>query len=83
VVDTTGAGDSFLAAVLHQIAQRGIDCLAEAEQVQEIVRYASAAGALTTLQPGAIAAQPSAAEVDALLRQEEGRTAQRQNYGLG
>jgi fructokinase len=68
-VDTTGAGDSFLAAVLHQITQRGLGCLAEAKSVREIVRYASAAGALTTLQAGAIAAQPSAAEVDAFLQQ--------------
>ena len=30
--------------------------------------YASAAGALTTTKPGAIAAQPTAAEVEAFLK---------------
>lgn len=55
-VDTTGAGDAFVAAVVHQL------CSGE-QQAAQIIRYASAAGALTTLKPGAIDAQPTAAEV--------------------
>ena len=55
-VDTTGAGDAFVAGILHQLG-------AGIESGGEIVRYAAAAGALTTLQPGAIDSQPTAAEI--------------------
>ncbi len=55
-IDTTGAGDAFVAAVVHQL------CSGE-QQAAQIIRYASAAGALTTLKPGAIDAQPTAMAV--------------------
>ncbi|MCS6813160.1 MAG: carbohydrate kinase [Cyanobacteria bacterium] len=67
VVDTTGAGDGFVAGFLHQLCHRGLSCLRDATTVHHIVRYASAVGALTTTRAGAIAAQPTAAEVDAFL----------------
>jgi fructokinase len=56
VVDTTGAGDAFVAGLLHQLGggQRS---------GAEIVRYAAAAGALTTRTAGAIDAQPTDAEI--------------------
>ncbi|MBD1825597.1 carbohydrate kinase [Cyanobacteria bacterium FACHB-DQ100] len=69
VEDTTGAGDSFLAGFVHQLCQHQ---LTEVNQdADRIVRYASAAGALTTTRAGAIDAQPTGAEVDAFLQQEE------------
>ncbi|BAU13990.1 PfkB protein protein [Leptolyngbya sp. NIES-3755] len=65
VEDTTGAGDSFLAGFVHQLCQHQ---LTEVKQdADRIVRYASAAGALTTMRSGAIDAQPTGAEVDAFL----------------
>ncbi len=65
VEDTTGAGDSFLAGFIHQLCQHQ---LIEIGQVgDQMVQYASAAGALTTMRSGAIAAQPTGAEVDAFL----------------
>jgi len=67
VVDTTGAGDSFLAGFIHQLSQHGIHSLRDAETAKRIVTYASAVGALTTIKPGAIASQPTAAEVEAFL----------------
>lgn len=67
VVDTTGAGDSFLAGFIHQLSQSGIHSLRDAQTAQRVVTYASAVGALTTIKPGAIASQPTAAEVDAFL----------------
>ncbi len=67
VVDTTGAGDSFVAGFVHQLCQSGIHNLADPETAKRVVKYASAAGALTTMKPGAIAAQPNATEVEAFL----------------
>jgi fructokinase len=59
-IDTTGAGDAFVAGLLHQLG------IAE-KSPTAIVRYAAAAGALTTLQPGAIDAQPTDARIQAFL----------------
>ncbi|BBD57988.1 PfkB protein [Nostoc sp. HK-01] len=67
VADTTGAGDSFLAGFIHQLSQHGIQKLADADIAKRIVTYASAVGALTTIKPGAIASQPTAAEVESFL----------------
>lgn len=54
-IDTTGAGDAFVAGLLHQLGGK--------KSGAEIVRYAAAAGALTTRQAGAIDAQPTNAEI--------------------
>ena len=67
VIDTTGAGDSFVAGFVHQLAQLGISNLGDPAIAKKVVTYASAAGALTTLKPGAIASQPTAAEIEAFL----------------
>ena len=67
VVDTTGAGDSFVAGFVHQLLNYGVQNLKDAEVVKKIIAYASAAGALTTLKPGAIASQPTAEEVEKFL----------------
>ncbi len=67
VEDTTGAGDSFLAGLIHQLCQHDLPDLNQADVARSIAQYACAAGALTTLRPGAIAAQPTDAEVDAFL----------------
>ncbi|HEY9674643.1 MAG TPA: carbohydrate kinase [Waterburya sp.] len=69
VKDTTGAGDGFVAGFVHQLCQHGLQqSFADAESVKNVVRYASAVGALTTLKPGAIAAQPTVEEVEAFLK---------------
>ncbi|NMG20256.1 carbohydrate kinase family protein [Brasilonema bromeliae] len=67
VVDTTGAGDSFVAGFIHQLLTHGIQSLNDSETARRIVTYASATGALTTMKPGAIASQPTADEVEAFL----------------
>ncbi|MEM9450841.1 MAG: carbohydrate kinase [Cyanobacteria bacterium P01_E01_bin.6] len=67
VEETTGAGDSFLAGFLHQLCQQGQDCLNQPDLAHDVVTYASAVGGLTATRPGAIAAQPTRAEVEAFL----------------
>jgi fructokinase len=65
VVDTTGAGDAFTAGLLHQLCQQ--PDLKNPEAIRQIMLYASAVGALTTTAAGAIAAQPTAAQVETFL----------------
>jgi fructokinase len=62
-IDTTGAGDSFVAACIHQLCQQGIESIENKEAAINLIRYAAAAGAITTLQAGAIDAQPTDADV--------------------
>ncbi len=66
VEDTTGAGDAFLAGFLHQYVQTP-DSFKDPTQAQTAIRFASAAGALTTLKRGAIAALPTPEEIAAFL----------------
>jgi len=67
VVDTTGAGDAFLAGFIHQLCQRGIQQLADPLVASDVVRYACAVGGLTTTKSGAIAAQPNSTSVQTWL----------------
>ena len=55
-VDTTGAGDSFIAALLYKIAdfEDGLEELPE-EFIYDAVKFANAYGALTTQKQGALA----------------------------
>ena len=62
-IDTTGAGDSFVAACIHQLCQYRLEEIQDDEMAINLIKYASAAGAITTLKPGAIDAQPTHAEV--------------------
>jgi fructokinase len=67
VIDTTGAGDSFVAGFLHQLCSQPNLDLTDPEAVRQVIRYANAVGALTTTQPGAIAAQPTPASLSVFL----------------
>jgi len=64
VVDSTGAGDAFLAGLLHQLCRQ--PRLLEANSA-EAVRFASACGALVCGGAGAIDPQPTAAAVETFL----------------
>ena len=67
VKETTGAGDAFVAGFVHQLCQQGITKLSDPQAAKYMVQYACAVGGLTTTKSGAIAAQPSPQEVEALL----------------
>lgn len=61
-VDPTGAGDAFTAALIARLISRGW-----LNPHDDDVAFAMAAGALTTTQPGAIAALPTVKAIEALL----------------
>ncbi len=64
VVDTTGAGDCFMAAALASAALRGVALDPRA------LRHAAEAAAITVSRPGTGAAFPTRDELDAILRQQ-------------
>lgn len=66
-VDTTGAGDAFVAGWLHQWVTHGEDLLWNAQLLHQAVRWASAVAALSTTAPGAITHAPTVAAVEAFL----------------
>lgn len=61
VVDTTGAGDAFSAALLV--------AMAEGRELADAVRFANAAGALAVTRAGTLPAMPSRSKVEAFLAQ--------------
>lgn len=69
VVDTTGAGDGFVAGLLSGIA-RNPGVLENDDALAELCRFANVVGALTTTARGAIPALPTVAQVDALLARQ-------------
>lgn len=70
VVDATGCGDAFMAALLTRlIAPR--DGPPDGAFLAVALRYANAAGALTATRHGAMAALPTAAEVAAFLARDK------------
>lgn len=69
VCDTNGAGDTFLGAVLAQIANGGFDndsslCLPSEENLKKYLAFANRAAALTCSRAGAIPAMPRLDELD-------------------
>ncbi|MGL5081835.1 MAG: carbohydrate kinase family protein [Microcoleaceae cyanobacterium] len=70
VEDTTGAGDGFVAGLIHQFCNQGIKGLQDPETTRQMMIYANAVGALTTTKPGAATAQPTATEVETFLNDQ-------------
>ncbi|XP_022139278.1 probable fructokinase-4 [Momordica charantia] len=66
-VDTTGAGDSFVGALLCKIVDDQ-SILADEKRLREVLRFANACGAITTTKKGAIPALPSEADATALIK---------------
>lgn len=72
-VDTTGAGDAFLAAFIHKIYDRPLINLLDPKFADEAIAYACAAGALSTLDVGAISGQPSDRQINEFLAMREAK----------
>lgn len=66
-VDTTGAGDAFVAGFLVGMLEH--PDYQNADTLQQMLRFANAAGAITTTGRGAIPSLPTRAQVLALMAQ--------------
>jgi fructokinase len=68
-VDTTGAGDGFVAGLLKGLHGQP-DAHTDENRLRAICRYANAVGALTTTRRGAIPALPTAEQVETYLSKQ-------------
>lgn len=66
-VDTTGAGDSFVGALLCKIVEDH-SVLEDETKLRVVLKFANACGAITTTKKGAIPALPNESEVLSLLK---------------
>lgn len=64
-VDATGCGDSFVSGILFGVIKKHISALCKDEKaLLEVIRFSSAAAAITSTQKGVIPALPTKNEVD-------------------
>ena len=62
IIDTTGAGDAFLAGLISQLLS--FDYPSNESEIQNCVKFASICGLLTCLGEGAIEQQPDYSKVN-------------------
>ncbi len=67
-VDTTGAGDAFVAGLLAGLIESGNTM--DVPTIESALRLANAAGALTVTRRGAIPALPTRSEIDTFLKNQ-------------
>lgn len=67
-VETTGAGDTFCACVLHYICMNGLDGLTQ-EKLTDMITFANAAASIITTRKGALRVMPNEDEIRQMLLQ--------------
>ena len=66
-IETTGAGDTFCACVLHYVLEHdGLDY--EEEQLTEMLTFANAAASLITTRKGALRVMPDRSEIEEMIK---------------
>ena len=66
VRDTTGAGDAFTAGLIFQLIKHA-KVIENSKEIDRIITFAAACGALVCEAPGAIEPQPSFKQVENFL----------------
>ena len=66
-IETTGAGDTFMGCMLHQILDRGYEGLSGGE-LEEMLRFANAAASIITTRRGALRVMPEKEEIYTLVK---------------
>lgn len=65
-IETTGAGDTFCACILHYVLSHGWKEYKE-EELKEMLRFANAAASIITTRKGALRVMPTKEEIETLL----------------
>lgn len=65
-IETTGAGDTFGACILHYVLEHGWKEYSE-EELKEMLTFANAAASIVTTRKGALRVMPTKEEVQAML----------------
>lgn len=69
-IETTGAGDTFCASMIHFILKYGLSNL-DKEKLTEMLTFANAAASLITTKKGALCVMPSEQEVIQFIQEKE------------
>ena len=69
-IETTGAGDTFMACVLHGILRSGLDGLDE-KNLYDMLRFANAASSIITTRKGALKVMPGEEDVRKFIQERE------------
>ncbi len=64
-IDTTGAGDAFLGAILYRLKDKNLAEIADlsSDELDDILDFANASGSLTTIKTGAAPSIPTLEEI--------------------
>ncbi|MGN0549716.1 MAG: carbohydrate kinase [Acutalibacteraceae bacterium] len=69
-IETTGAGDTFMACVLHAVLENGIDSLDE-QKIYNMLEFANAASSIITTKKGALKVMPEKSEILKLIAERK------------
>ena len=66
-IETTGAGDTFMACVLNAVLEKGLEALS-AKDLFEMLQFANAAASIVTTRKGALRVMPEHEGITALIK---------------
>lgn len=66
-IETTGAGDTFCACILHYVLEHGLRDYTEAE-LSEMLTFANAGASIITTRKGALRVMPEKTEIEKLIK---------------
>lgn len=81
-IETTGAGDTFMACVLHGILKSGLDGLDE-KKLYDMLKFANAAASIITTRKGALKVMPGEVDVRKFIQEREGSQSVQYNLRSG
>lgn len=70
-IETTGAGDTFMACVLNTVLDKGLGALTE-DDLLEMLEFANAASSIITTRKGALKVMPQKQEIIAVMKDGKG-----------
>ena len=73
-IETTGAGDTFMACVLDAVLRIGLESFTE-QSLHEMLRFANAASSIITTRKGALKVMPEKSEILKLTKERKNNNA--------